>query len=95
MNRRGFLRGILAAGVAPAFVGSSVLMPIRALVVSPLSGEITYSGGSLLSIDLITQEALRILHKNMRFICRENSMFTEADRLVIRIPNRCVSLDAK
>ncbi len=29
MNRRGFLSGILAAGVAPAFIGSSVLMPVR------------------------------------------------------------------
>lgn len=31
MNRRGFLKSILAAGVAPAFVGSSVLMPVRKL----------------------------------------------------------------
>jgi hypothetical protein len=32
MNRRGFLGAILAAGVAPAFVGSRVLMPVRRLV---------------------------------------------------------------
>jgi hypothetical protein len=31
MNRRSFLSSILAAGVAPAFVGSSILMPVRAL----------------------------------------------------------------
>jgi hypothetical protein len=31
MQRRGFLSAILAAGVAPAFVGSSILMPVRAL----------------------------------------------------------------
>lgn len=31
MNRRGFLKAILAAGVAPAFVGSGVLMPVRSL----------------------------------------------------------------
>jgi len=31
MNRRGFLQAILAAGVAPAFVGSGVLMPVREL----------------------------------------------------------------
>lgn len=30
MNRRGFLKSILAAGVAPAFVGSSILMPVKA-----------------------------------------------------------------
>lgn len=32
MERRGFLRAILAAGVAPAFVGSKILMPVKALV---------------------------------------------------------------
>lgn len=31
MQRRGFLQGILVAGVAPAFVGSSILMPVRAI----------------------------------------------------------------
>lgn len=31
MNRRGFLASILAAGVAPAIVGSGILMPIRKL----------------------------------------------------------------
>lgn len=31
-TRRGFLASILAAGVAPAFVGSSVLMPVRKIV---------------------------------------------------------------
>lgn len=29
MNRRSFLASILAAGTAPAFIGSSVLMPVR------------------------------------------------------------------
>ena len=32
MNRRGFLQGILAAGVAPAFIGSSILMPVRKII---------------------------------------------------------------
>lgn len=32
MNRRSFLGSILAAGVAPAFVGSSVLMPVRRII---------------------------------------------------------------
>lgn len=35
MNRRSFLQSILAAGVAPAFVGSSILMPVRKLWVPP------------------------------------------------------------
>lgn len=29
MNRRGFLGAILAAGVAPAAIGSGILMPVR------------------------------------------------------------------
>lgn len=36
MNRRGFITGmagILAGGVAPAFIGSSILMPVRKLIV--------------------------------------------------------------
>ena len=36
MQRRGFLAGIFAAGVAPAFVGSGVLMPVRALILPDL-----------------------------------------------------------
>jgi len=31
-TRRGFLQAILACGVAPAVIGSGVLMPIRAIV---------------------------------------------------------------
>lgn len=33
MNRRNFLASILAAGVAPAAVGSGILMPVRKIVV--------------------------------------------------------------
>lgn len=35
MNRRGFLQSVLAAGVAPAFVGSGILMPVRKLITAP------------------------------------------------------------
>jgi len=38
MRRRGFLAGILAAGVAPAAVGSGVLMPVRSLYLPPSIG---------------------------------------------------------
>jgi hypothetical protein len=31
MNRRGFMAGILAAGFAPAAIGSGILMPVRSL----------------------------------------------------------------
>jgi hypothetical protein len=33
MNRRGFLQAILAAAVAPAFIDSKILMPVRQLLV--------------------------------------------------------------
>jgi len=32
MNRRSFLASILAAGVAPAVIGSGILMPVRKLI---------------------------------------------------------------
>jgi hypothetical protein len=35
MNRRGFLGGIFAAGIAPAFVGASVLMPVKKIIAPP------------------------------------------------------------
>lgn len=31
MNRRGFLKGVLATGIAPAVIGSGILMPVRAI----------------------------------------------------------------
>lgn len=88
MNRRGFLQGILAASVAPAFVGSSVLMPVKALAMPNLAEVATYSGNTLLTIDQITQEALRILHKNLQFPATTNRLFRDADRIRIRVPNQ-------
>lgn len=38
MKRRGFLASILAAGFAPAAVGSGVLMPVRKLIVPRFTG---------------------------------------------------------
>lgn len=40
MNRRDFLKGlggVLAAGVAPAFIGSDVLMPVKKIWTGPLT----------------------------------------------------------
>lgn len=88
MDRRGFLRGILAAGVAPALVGSSVLMPIRALAVPTAAEVITHGGNQLLSIEMITAEVLRKLHQNMQFVATVNRPYEDSDRLVIRIPNQ-------
>ena len=35
MNRRGFMKAILLAGVAPAFIPSGILTPVRKLIVPP------------------------------------------------------------
>lgn len=59
MNRRGFLKGILAAGVAPAFVGSSVLMPVRALLTAtPADVAFVQSGPG--ATEVTWQSALRL-----------------------------------
>ena len=56
MNRRGFLSSILAAGVAPAAIGSGVLMPIRQI----------WAPSRILTAEMITREALRILEQNCK-----------------------------
>jgi hypothetical protein len=40
-TRRGFLAGILAAGFAPAAIGSGVLMPVRKIVAPPSYADIS------------------------------------------------------
>ncbi len=46
-SRRGFLGSILAAGFAPAAIGSGVLMPVRPIIAPPLftSGFDVYANG--------------------------------------------------
>lgn len=53
MNRRGFLGAILAAGVAPAAIGSGILMPVR--LVEPAYVEI-----EVLRVDLAAQRITRL-----------------------------------
>lgn len=73
MNRRGFLGSILALGAAPAIVRADSLMRVI-----PLDTEIiVLSGNTLLTIDMITKEALRILHKNMVFVKSVNDDFAK------------------
>jgi hypothetical protein len=55
VKRRGFLGSIFAAGFAPAFVGSSVLMPVRKLARSSvdlvLPTQIALASGGALMFD--------------------------------------------
>lgn len=43
MNRRSFLRGILAAGAAPAIVKASALMPARGIILPTLEETLKYT----------------------------------------------------
>ena len=61
MNRRGFLAGILAAGMAPAVVRAASLMK----VISP-TGLVAPPSDILLVPSIISREALRILEAQFR-----------------------------
>lgn len=52
-SRRGFLGAILAAGMAPAFIGARVLMPVRTIL-APEAAILTIPAGSVLPGMLIT-----------------------------------------
>lgn len=68
MNRRGFLGAILAAGCAPAIVRASSLMKVSGIIIPTTAEVIAVNGGNrLLSIEMITREALMILEKNLKF----------------------------
>ena len=69
MDRRGFLKGILAAGVAPAFIGSAILMPVRKLWTPPTeiitgvdpAGHGDYSAWVTMQWDGHNHDSLRIV----------------------------------
>lgn len=79
MKRRGFLIGLGAAFAAPAIVRAEVIMPVRSLFKpdAPLIlgidwGSATDSaalvvrrGNEILSIDVVSAEALRLLRNNL------------------------------
>jgi len=90
MDRRGFLGAILAAGCAPAIVRASSLMKI----VVPTTVEVLeYSGNRLLTVSMITKEALRILEENLSFCAEVNRDFDSqykrmGESLIIHRPQR-------
>ena len=103
MDRRGFLRGILAAAAAPAIVRIGSLMPVKSIFVPTTEEVLAFTGATsigggntLLSIDLITREALRILYSNMDFLTQVNREYSDellnvgkrGDSLIIRSPLR-------
>ena len=80
MERRGFLKSMLALGVAPAVITSGVLMPVRAIALPTDAEVLAVAGGgnTLLTPELITREALRILNENISFMSTVNRQFDEA-----------------
>lgn len=90
MNRRGFLLGMLAAGAAPAIVKAANIMPlfVRKEAAGLFIPETVALGGStILTIDMITREALRLAHNNMNFIETINRQFNaprEVSKIVAR-----------
>lgn len=81
MDRRGFLRGmagILAAGAAPAVLPSGILMPIKSLILPGydeyvITEVVTSNSNGLLTIDLITKEALGILEHDLTIAHETNA----------------------
>ncbi len=78
MKRRGFLGAMLAACVAPAYVRASSLMPGHALWLPPAEIILPRATNSLLTIEMITREALRILEDNLTFTENVNREYVDA-----------------
>lgn len=62
MNRRGFLGGLISALVAPAIVRIDSIMPVKQVILTPKNIN------SLLTIDMITKEAIALFHNSNAFI---------------------------
>lgn len=100
MNRRGFfslLGGAAVAAVIPSVVTEELWTPSRTIFLPPTGGWVR--GNVLLTPELITREAWRILSKSMQFnlpdvrqydasISRANSALKIGDTLRIRMPAR-------
>ncbi len=80
MDRRGFLGAILAAAASPAIVKAASLMPIWTRAESGLyvvAEDVVAGSNTLLTIDMITQEALRLLNANLFFMRKVNSEYDD------------------
>jgi len=64
LSRRGFLGSIIAACAAPVIVRSGLLMPVKPALVVP--------SVPLLTPEMITREALNILHQKLEYLSLGN-----------------------
>lgn len=89
LSRRGFLGALAGLVAAPAIVRVAELMPIRpALVPSPL---VVPPESTLLTIDMITREAVRLFVNSNRFVQSLERQFADQDprigsQLRLRLP---------
>jgi hypothetical protein len=92
MNRRGFFKA-LGFGAAAVAAGSIALLdeeiwtPSRTFFLPPAGGWVR--GNQLLTIDMITKEALKILHEKMTFQYRTVHQYViNNDELPMRVEGR-------
>lgn len=77
MNRRGFLRGIIAACAAPAIITTpGLLMPVRSIAIDQAPA-LKLVRPEFLTLEKITREALIILHQKASFIGSINSQYDD------------------
>ncbi len=69
LQRRAFLTGLVAA---PLVVSSGVLMPLRGLVLPPI-----VTNNSLLTMEMITREAVRLFKNSNTFVHNLNKQYEE------------------
>jgi hypothetical protein len=89
VSRRGFLTGLIAAPVVAALPEIPELWaPTKTIFLPPAGGWVR--GNQLLTIDMITREALRILGQNLEFIATVNRQWSPAQLDAMRGSDRLV-----
>ena len=96
MDRRKFLKGVVAVPVATSFPSSDFQLSRMAVTRTPVNipAKSVVTGNALSTIDQVTREALRIAHEKLHFTVDTNRTSEEGavrqigDTLKIRRPAR-------
>lgn len=73
-SRRRFITGLVASFAAPAIIRIENLMPVRT-VEEMLVEEFKQSGNCLLTMNMITRQAIRLFLNNNKFIRNANIQY--------------------
>lgn len=100
MNRRGFLSLFGAAAVTAAIplgVADELWTPSKTIFLPPIGG--WARGNSFLTTDMISREALRVMHQHMRFVTSINRRYDDSfvpvgNTVRIRLPATYASATA-